>query len=417
MTPAARLQAVIDILEGLESTAQPADRFLRDWFRARRFAGSADRREIGEQVFQILRRRSVLGWRMASDRPRALVIGSLLARAEDPEAHFAGHRYGPATLTEAERAAIARPPSTDMPLHVRGVFPEFLMSELQRRFGDALPAEMQALSERAPVDLRVNTLKARRDDVLHILRGEGIGAEQTSFAPNGIRIAPGKGSAVLQRNRLFLSGAFEFQDEAAQIAALLCNAKLGQHVLDLAAGAGGKSLALAASMQNEGKIVASDVRKGPLDELRERAARAGADIVAPRLANELRNETFDTVLLDAPCSGTGTWRRQPELRWRLTSTRLDELNALQDLLFDQAGRHTTRGGRLVYATCSVLPRENQERVAAFLERNAGFRVVPALSAWRKSGVSQVPPGLAEFFEASPHRTGTDGFFVAVLRRE
>jgi 16S rRNA (cytosine967-C5)-methyltransferase len=354
---------------------------------------------------------------MGSDRPRALVIGSLLAGGEDPEAHFAGHLYGPPTLTEAERALIAHPPSGDMPLHVRGGFPEFLTSELQRRFGDALLAEMQALSKRAPVDLRVNTLKATRDDVLPILRGEGFEAEQTPFAPSGIRIAPGKGAAGLQRSNLFRSGAFEFQDEAAQIAALLCNARPGQHVLDLAAGAGGKSLALAAAMQNEGRIVASDVRKGPLDELRERAARAGADIVATRLANELRNETFDTVLLDAPCSGTGTWRRQPELRWRLTSDRLSDLNALQDSLLDQAARHTRRGGHLVYASCSVLPRENADRVAAFLERSPGFRIVPALSAWRESGVSHAPPGLLEFFDASPHLTGTDGFFVAVLRRE
>jgi 16S rRNA (cytosine967-C5)-methyltransferase len=417
MRPAARLQAAIDILEALESTTQSADRFLRDWFRNRRFAGSADRRAIRERVFQILRRRFELGWRIGSDSPRALVIASLLGGNEDLETVFSGHRYGPAALTDAERAAIAHPPTGDMPPHVRGAFPEFLTSELQRRFGDMLLAEMQALSERAPVDLRVNTLRAKRDVVLPILRGEGFEAEQTPFAPGGIRIAPGKGSAALQRSRLFLSGAFEFQDEAAQIAALLCNAKPGQHVLDLAAGAGGKSLALAASMQNEGKIVASDVRKGPLDELRARAARAGAAIIAPRLANELRNENFDTVLIDAPCSGTGTWRRQPELRWRLTSARLNDLNGLQDSLFDQAAHHTKHGGHLVYATCSVLPRENQDRVAAFLERNAGFRVVPAISVWRESGVSRIPPGLSQYFDASPRQSGTDGFFVAILRRE
>jgi 16S rRNA (cytosine967-C5)-methyltransferase len=417
MTPAARLQAAIDILEGLDSTTQPADRFLRDWFRIRRFAGSADRREIAELIFQILRRRSAFSWRMGSDSPRALVIAALLAAAESPEALFAGHRYGPAALTDAEREAIDHPPNGDMPLPVRGAFPEFLTPELQRRFGDTLLDELEALSARAPVDLRVNTLKARRDDVLPILRGEGFEAEQTAFAPTGIRIAPGKGSAALRRSRLFLSGAFEFQDEAAQIAALLCNARPGQHILDLAAGAGGKALALAATMQNEGKIVASDIRKGPLDELRERAARAGAVIIAPRLADDLRSETFDTVLLDAPCSGTGTWRRQPELRWRLTPAQLDHLDGLQDSLLDQAARHTKRRGQLVYATCSVLSRENEDRIAGFLKRNAEFRVVPVASVWRESGISSAPPGSSDFFDASPRRTGTDGFFVAILRRE
>jgi 16S rRNA (cytosine967-C5)-methyltransferase len=417
MTPAARLQAAIDILEGLETTAQPADRYLRDWFRTRRFAGSKDRREIGERVFQVLRQRAALAWRMGSESPRALVIAALLADGAQPETVFTGEGYGPAALSDAERAAIAHPPSGEMPLHARGAFPPFLLPDLQRRFGDALLAEMQALAGRAPVDLRVNTLKARRADVLPILRGEGFEAEQTPFAPNGIRIAAGGGSAALQQSALFQAGAFEFQDEAAQIASALCTAKPGQHVLDLAAGAGGKTLALAAAMENEGRIVASDVRKGPLDALRERAARAGAAIVAPRLAGELRNETFDTVLVDAPCSGTGTWRRQPELRWRLTPARLDELNALQDSLLDQAARHTKPRGHLVYATCSILPRENEDRVAAFRARHPPFTPVRADALWRESVAAAAPPGLADVFNASPRTTGTDGFFAAILRRE
>jgi 16S rRNA (cytosine967-C5)-methyltransferase len=291
------------------------------------------------------------------------------------------------------------------------------LPELQRRFGANLLEEMEALAARAPVDIRVNTLKAKRDDVLPILRGEGFEVEQTSFAAHGIRMGAGKGSATLQHNPLFLSGAFEFQDEAAQIAATLCNARPGQHILDFAAGAGGKSLALAAAMENEGRIVASDVRTAPLDELRKRTARAGVAIVAPRLVGELQNETFDTVLLDAPCSGTGTWRRQPELRWRLTPERLDEFNRLQDMLLDQAARHSKHRGCLVYATCSILPRENEDRVAAFLSRNAGFRSVPASAAWRESGASRTPLGLSDVFNASPLKTGTDGFFVAIFRRE
>ncbi|MBL6938181.1 MAG: RsmB/NOP family class I SAM-dependent RNA methyltransferase [Alphaproteobacteria bacterium] len=415
MTPAARAQAAIDILDGFEQSGLPADRFIREFFRARRYAGSKDRAAIAERVFDIFRHRSEYRWRMRGETNRAAVIASLLREGEDPAALFTGG-YGPGPLTAAESEAIANRPTEEPPAHIRGEYPHFLETELTRRFGEELADAMRALTERASVDLRVNILRARRADILPILRGEGFEAEQASFAPHGIRIASGKGAAALQQNALFKEGAFEFQDEAAQIAAALCNARPGQHVLDLAAGAGGKSLALAAAMQNEGKLVACDVRKGALDQLRDRGQRAGASIIAPRLVSELRNETFDIVLLDTPCSGTGTWRRQPEQRWRLTPERLDELNATQDQLLDQAARHTKPRGRLVYATCSILPRENEDRVAAFLARHSNFGVIPATFAWRESITADPPLGLAEFFTASPHKTGTDGFFAAIMER-
>jgi 16S rRNA (cytosine967-C5)-methyltransferase len=413
MTPAARAQAAIDILDGLEQSGLPADRFIREFFRARRYAGSKDRAAIAERVYDVFRHRSEYRWRMRGDTNRAEVIASLLRGNEDPAALFTGG-YGPAPLTDAEREAIANRPTEEPPAHIRGEYPNFLEAELTRRFGEELPDAMRALTERATVDLRVNTIKAKRTEVLPILRGEGFEAEQTPFAPHGIRV--GGKSATLQQNRLFTEGAFEFQDEAAQIAATLCNAQPGQHILDLAAGAGGKSLALAAAMQNEGKLVACDVRKGALDQLRDRATRAGASIIAPRLVNELRNETFDIVLLDTPCSGTGTWRRQPEQRWRLTPERLDELNATQDQLLDQAAKHTKPRGRLVYATCSILPRENEDRIGAFLSRHSNFGIIPADFAWRESNTTAPPPGLAHFFIASPHKPGTDGFFAAILER-
>jgi 16S rRNA (cytosine967-C5)-methyltransferase len=182
-------------------------------------------------------------------------------------------------------------------------------------------------------------------------------------------------------------------------------------VLDLAAGAGGKSLALAAAMRNEGAIVACDIRPGILDNLRERALRAGASIVSARLAIELRDEElFDIVLVDAPCSGTGTWRRQPELRWHLTAQRLAELNVIQDNLLSTAARHVRPGGRLVYATCSILPCENEHRIAAFLLHHPSFVTFPLAPSWR----SDPPPGLADVFRATPLSTGTDGFFTAAM---
>jgi 16S rRNA (cytosine967-C5)-methyltransferase len=416
MTPAARLQMAIDILETIEKTDQPLDRLLKDWFRTRRFAGSKDRAAIAQRVFAVQRHRASFAWRMGSESPRALVLASVLAAAEDPAALFTGGGYGPAELTGQELARVAVPPTADAPLHVRGEFPAFLEPELVRAFGDALLPEMEALNARAPVDLRVNTLRRERGEVLDALIAQGLAAQAMPYAPNGIRIASGEGTPALRSGAMFESGAFEFQDEAAQIAAMLCDARPGQRVLDLAAGAGGKSLALAAAMRNEGEIVACDIRQPALQELAARARRAGATNIRTHLLSPVAppDGLFDTVLLDTPCSGSGTWRRQPELRWRTTPARLSELVPLQDRLLAQAASYVKPQGRLVYATCSILPRENEERVAAFLGRNPAFKVLRADSVWRESGAL---PGMGEFFRASPCTSGMDGFFTAILARE
>ena len=417
MTPSARLQAAIDILAALDRTQQPVDRYLRDFFRGRRYAGSKDRRAISERVFDVLRHRARFAHRLGDASARALVIAALLAEGEDPAKLFCGG-YGPAPLTDTERAAIAATPPP-APSHVTGEYPQWLAPSLSRAFGDGLPNDMVALQERAPVDLRVNTLKAARPAVLAALRAEGYAATPTPWSPVGIRIPPGEGSAALTQSPLFRAGAFEFQDEAAQIAALLAGARPGLRVLDLAAGAGGKALAMAAAMNNQGAILAFDDNPNRLAPLAERAERAGASCITPVAARGgplWGNGKFDLVFLDAPCSGTGTWRRQPELRWRLTPERLAELTGIQDGLLDEAARHVVEGGagpggRLVYATCSLLPEENEDRVAAFLTRNPGFRRLEAASLWAGE-----LPGLAQDFRASPATTGTDGFYCALLQQ-
>jgi 16S rRNA (cytosine967-C5)-methyltransferase len=407
MTPAARLQMAIEILEGLEKTAQPADRFLKTWFRSRRFAGSKDRRAIAQQVFTVQRRRAHLAHRMASDAPRALVIASLIEAGEDPVLLFTGG-YGPAPLTDDERSAIATAPRP-APRWVEGEYPQWLDQELRRAFGERLLAEMTAFIPRAPVDIRVNSLKAGRDAVIAGLKAEGVAASLTPHAPHGIRITGD--AADLSKSALFESGAFEFQDEAAQIASELCGARPGMRVLDLAAGAGGKSLAFAAAMENRGEILACDVRGEALFELEQRAARAGARIIKTLpLDHGQPSGLFDAVFVDAPCSGTGTWRRQPELRWRLTPGRLSELMALQDRLLDQAAPLVRPGGRLVYATCSILGCENQDRVAAFQARQPGFQTANLAGNWPGGS----PPGLGQDFRASPATTGTDGFYCGAL---
>jgi 16S rRNA (cytosine967-C5)-methyltransferase len=390
MTPSARLQAAIDILEGLNGTASPADRHLRDWFSARRFAGSGDRRAIGEMVFRILRHRASLAWRMQSETPRALMIAALLADAQDPASLFTGG-YGPAPLTTGELAAIAAPVRPPPPW-VAGEFPQWLRSELTRRFGDTLAAEMAAMTQRAPVDLRVNTLKSSRDIVLAQLQADGFAAEAVGAL--AIRCPPG--TRNLDKHALFLSGAFEIQDLAAQTSVEMTEATPGLRVLDLAAGAGGKSLGLAAAMENKGEIIACDTRGAALAELEKRAARAGATIIHAHVLGEPPTGPYDLAFVDAPCSGSGTWRRQPELKWRLMPGRLAELTALQDRLLDQAAG--LGAARLVYATCSILPVENEDRVAAFLAKNPAFR--------------RAKPD----FLASPAASGMDGFYAAFLAR-
>ncbi len=413
MRPEARIQAVIDILDGLSRTDQPVDRYLRDWAKAHRFAGSKDRASIGERIFTIMRHRASFAWRMQSDAPCALAIASLLHENFDEaalEKIFSGEKYAPPKLSEEERTFILLPRTDAPPVHVQGEFPEFLQRELTERFRENLLPEMAALCERAPVDLRVNTLKANREEILQQLRGDGYDANPTPYSPLGIRIPPGEGLAKLSKSATFENGLFEFQDEAAQIASLLCGAKPGSRVLDLAAGAGGKSLALAAAMNNEGEVVARDIRADALARLAERAARAGASII--RTQSDARS--FDIVLVDAPCSGSGTWRRQPELKWRLTPARLAQFAKTQDEMLAEAARLVRPGGRLVYATCSLLACENEQRIAAFLAGHPGFAPVSAAVLWRDITNQNSPPGMGEFFRASPYLTGTDGFFAAVL---
>jgi 16S rRNA (cytosine967-C5)-methyltransferase len=389
MTPAARLQAAIEILGA--GTSQPLDRHLKAWFRDRRFAGSKDRRAITERVYAIFRRHAHFAHRMAGDEPRALVIASLLAAGESPQDYFIGG-YGPAPLTDAERAAIAAIPPPAPPW-VEGEYPQWLQADLMHAFGGRLLEEMQACQNRAPVDLRVNTLKARRDDVMPALQADGFACEALTDVPDAIRCEPGM---ALTLHPLYQSGAFEIQDVAAQKAVALCEARPGMRVLDLAAGAGGKSLALAAAMRNRGEIVACDIRGPALAALERRAARAGADIIRVCLLGTLPPGPFDLVLLDAPCSGSGTWRRQPELKWRLTPQLLAQRVALQSDLLVQAAAAADH--KLVYATCSILACENQDRIDAFLAANPGF-------------VRTRPD-----FHASPAATHSDGFYAASLIR-
>lgn len=419
MTPAARVQNAIEILAALDHTAQPIDRFLRDWFRHRRYAGSKDRAAVAARVYDVFRHRAAYMWRMGSDHPRSLVIASLLAQASPDEvsALFSGSRYAPASLDGAENVAIRHPPQDPAPPWVRGEFPAWLEPELARSLGDDFLAEVQAMQSRAPVDLRVNAIAARRNQVLNGLRALGWDATPTRYAPHGLRLKSAEGLSGLQQSALFLSGAFEFQDEGSQLVAHLLSARPGERILDFAAGAGGKTLCIAADMCNRGEIVAYDAAPERMKPLPIRARRAGVAIIKPvAQLREIPKAGFDAVLVDAPCSGSGTWRRNPDAKWRLSEPGLERLGQIQQEILNQAALFVRPGGRLIYATCSLLRCENEDIVSPFLARNS-FTPIAAEQVWSSLIVCEMPLFNSHDFRATPLKTGTDGFFASIMLRD
>jgi 16S rRNA (cytosine967-C5)-methyltransferase len=418
----------MDILRALEVSARPADRLIDQWFRDRRFAGSGDRRFISGLVYQILRRRAELLWLIDGFKGdgdeaevRPLVIAALMHlqdwQLSEFETGFTGSGHNPAPLSDAELTLaeqITTRQKAVMPPHISGNFPEWLSTHLQRRFGDDLLVEMTAMNERAAIDLRVNTLMTNQEDVLSALAAEGFEAGPGKYSATGVRLNDRK---RVTGSDLFKTGKVEIQDEAAQLCSALVAAEPGQTVLDACAGAGGKALALAADMQNKGHIEAWDVDDRRLDRLLPRLERAGVKIVSARKVRADGSDiypdyqqAFDRVLVDAPCSGTGTWRRNPETKWRLTPETLDHNVARQAKILNRAAELVKPGGRLIYATCSVLDCEGADQVHAFLSLQPDFSVLPA------SDVLAEVPVEDDFLRLSPHAHGTDGFFVAILAR-
>jgi 16S rRNA (cytosine967-C5)-methyltransferase len=337
---------------------------------------------------------------------------------------FDGGRFAPAPLSAGEQRLLKALKGRtlehpEMPEAVRLELPEWIVPRLQRAFPEDFQREVAALSQEAAVDLRVNTLTAAREDVIAALRGEGLEAVPTAYSPLGLRLDE---RAPVAATRAFRDGQIEVQDEASQLAALLVDARPGMRVVDFCAGAGGKTLALAAGMENRGQIVALDVSQGRLDRAGTRLKRAGVHNVERRTVRDHRDRWikrhkagFDRVLIDAPCSGTGAWRRNPDARWRLLPQHLDELTRLQGEMLDSAARLVVPGGLLVYATCSVLPEENEDQVAAFLARSDAFQPIPVASLW-EGRLNGSCPAREDWLKLTPARHGTDGFFVAVMQR-
>ena len=387
MTPAARVATSIELLDAIVAAARgqgaPADRILADWFRGNRFAGSKDRRAIRELVYAAIRTCGPI-----PESGRAAMLR--LAKVDPAIAPlFDGSQYGPAPIREGEIAAQS------------GIAPDWLT---QRLAADGIAGqEATALLDRAPLDLRVNTLKADRAGI------DPPDEAEPTAAPQGLRVAAG---TKVEQWPAYRDGLVEIQDTGSQLACLALDAQPGETVVDLCAGGGGKTLALAAAMDNLGRLVACDTDRGRLSKLAPRAERAGATMIETRLLDlgremealqDLAGQA-DAVLVDAPCSGTGTWRRNPEARWRLTPQSLDRLLAMQTQILDNAARLLRPGGRLVYVVCSLLDTEGPEQFAALIERHPALAPRQlALPLGRERG---------QGIRLTPHHDGTDGFFIA-----
>ena len=431
MTPAARLSAAIDLIATIETDRVPAAKALKEWGTAHRYAGSGDRAAISGLVFDVLRRRASSAWIMDGDTPRARVLGMLKReRGMDADAISAlcdGGRFAPSALTDAEHAALTLRSVNDAPAHVAGDYPEWLDGHLAQVFDDDRAAEAAAMASRAPLDMRVNTLNAKREKVQASMAH--LGAMPTPWSPLGLRIALGADARNpgIHAEEDFIKGHVEVQDEGSQLAAFFSGAKPGEQVIDLCAGAGGKTLALAAMMQGKGRLIATDHDKRQLAPIYERLSRAGihnCDVRAPKGPNDTLSDisaSADLVLIDAPCTGTGTWRRNPDAKWRMRPGALDVRLKDQVAVLDRGAALVKPGGRLAYVTCSVLRQENNAQIAAFLARTPGFAPVPpaqvAAILWDKTDDFLAAALVSdEGLLMTPRRTGTDGFFVSVMRR-
>jgi 16S rRNA (cytosine967-C5)-methyltransferase len=387
MTPPARAQAAIELLDLIIAAARSggaaADTLIMRYFKERRYAGSKDRRAVRELVYRAIRRAGEL-----PSSGRAALLG--LAQ-DDPDLlpAFDGSPHGPQPVAAGEECAPA------------SLVPAWLAPRLDPLIGEA---DGSALLARAPLDIRVNRLKGAPADALRALPT----ALPTPHSPIGLRLPEGM---QVEETEAWRSGLAEVQDEGSQLLALACAAKPGDTVIDLCAGAGGKTLALAAEMANAGRLIACDTDRGRLSRMPPRLARAGATIVEPRLLDPGRETAAlvefagqsDLVLVDAPCSGSGTWRRNPETRWRLTDQRLTQLVALQARLLDVAAGLLRPGGRLVYAVCSVLAEEGRDQAAALTARSSLLPQPVPMEAGRAAGSGRL---------LTPAADGTDGFFVA-----
>ncbi|WP_319529066.1 RsmB/NOP family class I SAM-dependent RNA methyltransferase [uncultured Cohaesibacter sp.] len=421
-----RLQAAIEVLEEVEGKKRPVAEALKDWGRSHRFAGSGDRSAIGNIVYDALRSRASHAWRMGDDSPRALALGAMAFdwnhSAEQLSALIADDAHAPAPLSDAEAAAITAKSLADAPMWVKGNIPEWLEGSFLEAFEEEALAEAKAFSKRPPVDIRVNSLKSSVDKVEKEL--SRFKPKRTKLSKTCLRFPAGEGDyrqPNIQGDPAFRKGFYEVQDEGSQIVSSLIFPGKGEQVLDYCAGGGGKTLAMAAHMENKGQIYAYDMDASRLAPIVDRLSRAGVRNAQTRTPNEGALDDLigrmDRVVVDAPCTGTGTWRRRPETKWKLTQDQLDKRIEEQQIALAQARHFVRPGGYLIYITCSVLAAENEEQVYHFVANNPDFELVSAGEVWQDLyGFDAPQPWSSDMMTVtlSPASTGTDGFFFSVM---
>ncbi len=426
----ARIQASIEVLSDILERRTPATLALRDWGKSNRYAGSKDRAVIGNLVYDALRRKSSIAWRMNDDTPRALALGAACFAFEYAPSKlieaFKNDKFAPSGLTDDEFKLLSGAIKLDAaPDWIRADIPEWIWPAFDNNFGEEAVIEGQALTQRPPLDLRVNRLKADRDPLIDRLKDFSVKA--CPIALNGLRIDAPEAEGRLpniQAEQAYQTGLVEIQDEGSQIVSTLVAAKAGETVLDFCAGGGGKSLALAGDMQNEGRILAFDIDKRRLAPLYQRALRADASIIevlSPPLSayHDLKGK-MDRVLVDAPCTGVGTWRRKPDAKWRLTEDALERRNQDQAQVLQQAAEFVRSGGLMFYVTCSMLAEENEAQVYAFLDTHPDFSILSAGEVWEERfGVGGPKPWSSDGCSVTltPASTQTDGFYFAVLEKQ
>lgn len=427
MKPASRINAVLEILNTEQRGRVPLDRVVGDYMRNRRYIGSKDRSDVAARIYDIIRCHARIGWWLerlnAKDTARNRIIAWLVLGEQTDEKRltdlFDGSKYAPETL-DADELKLAQSlqgetvEHKDMPEAVRAECPPEYEPALRALFGEDFLPEMQAMQGNAPLDIRVNIFTADKEKVIGTLAKDGVEVHETPYCPWALRC---KDKAYLSKTKAFNKGWIDIQDEGSQLIAWLCEAQPGMQVLDFCAGGGGKTLALAAAMQRKGRIVAMDSDPRRLEQGRKRYKKAGiADIVEVRPLSEDRHKkwlkrqkaTFDIVLVDAPCTGSGTWRRNPDTRWTHIGPTLEDLIETQAEILEKAMKAVKPGGKLIYATCSLFIDENEAQIEKFLKTNPDFGVIPVEESLKIG---------TPYMRLTPHRNGTDAFFTAILQKK
>ena len=410
MRPAARLRTIAELLPQALSDRQPADRIMQQWGRQNRYAGSKDRRDISDRLFAILRHYGGLTARLGSDDPLLVtmlathLLGDVML--DEIVAMADGSQYGPPPISAADEKTLTHAAASPPADRANGLsIPPWLMADIAAQLGDETDAVMQAMLTRAPLDVRVNTLQADRQAAHDALQDDDIETMPLAKIDTALRV---HGTAQITMSAAYRAGMVEVQDAGAQAVAQICDARPFETVMDFCAGAGGKALALAAQMNNKGRLLVHDAIKTRMRHLPERVTRAGAEIIETVSPEHLRD--FDTqcdlVVVDVPCSGAGRWRRAPETKWRLTAEALADLHKLQAEILQKAAALVRPEGRLAYITCSLLGSENDRQIDKFLEQNQGFEPMESYG----------PMGAQARHMLHPLNAETDGLFIALMRR-